>query len=45
MKLKVKKYLLSIDKQTWVEVEKYSKKNDLMVSQIIRKAIRNFLNI
>ncbi len=43
MKLKLKRYLLSIDQNTWIELDKYSKANDLKISQIIRKAIKIFL--
>jgi len=43
MKLKKKLYLLRLDNNMWIEVEKYSKDNCLHISNIIRKAIKDFL--
>ena len=45
MALKAKEYLLRIDEKTWIELEKYSKDKDLNIAQIIRRAIKRFLNI
>jgi len=43
MKLKKKEYLLRIEPNAWVELEKYSKENDLNISQIIRKLINKLI--
>ena len=45
MKLKKKLYLLRLDNDMWLEVEKYSKDNCLHISNVIRKAIKDFLQI
>ena len=44
MKLKKKLYLLRLDNNMWIEVEKYSKDNCLHISNIIRKAIKDFFS-
>lgn len=38
-----KEYLLKLPNELYLEIEKYSQKNDLSVAQAIRKAIRRLI--
>jgi len=41
--LKKKEYLLRMENNTFIEIEKYSRKHDLSIAQVIRKAIKKLI--